>query len=326
LRILLTGAGGAAAISVWKSLADQHELYMGDIDPCSAGLYLVPPAQRLMLLEGDDPAFVQNIFDLCKENKIEVLIPTVDTELAPLAAVSAKFLEIGVKIPISPFEALKICRDKYQLLHYCQDIVSVPEFFLLTPEIVANINRFPLFAKPREGAGSRGARVIKNVEELVNLPQDSSYLVQELLPGDEYSVDVYLHSSGAPIAAVPRLRMKIDSGIAVTARTAHIPELINQAIKTAERVGIRYVANIQFKGAVDGKFKLLEINPRFPGTLPLTAGAGIDMPKLMIDDINGKTFSEGLMPFKELMVVRYWTEHFCSLVEWENLCQKKTFG
>lgn len=46
MKILITGAGGAAAISVWKSLNQEHELYMADIDPCAAGLYLVPAGQR----------------------------------------------------------------------------------------------------------------------------------------------------------------------------------------------------------------------------------------------------------------------------------------
>jgi carbamoyl-phosphate synthase large subunit len=41
MRILITGAGGgAAAISVWKSLGADHELHMADIDPLATGLYL----------------------------------------------------------------------------------------------------------------------------------------------------------------------------------------------------------------------------------------------------------------------------------------------
>ena len=53
MRILITGAGGAAAISVWKSLSAEHELHMADMDPLAAGLYLVPPEQRLIIPRGD---------------------------------------------------------------------------------------------------------------------------------------------------------------------------------------------------------------------------------------------------------------------------------
>ena len=95
------------------------------------------------------------------------------------------------------------------------------------------------------------------------------------------------------------------------------------AVRTAEIVGIRGIANVQFKRAADGVFKLLEVNPRFPGTLPLTGAAGIDMPKLMADELAGKTLPDELLPFKELMVVRYWTEHYFDAREWEVLCRQQ---
>jgi carbamoyl-phosphate synthase large subunit len=132
--------------------------------------------------------------------------------------------------------------------------------------------------------------------------------LQEYLPGEEYSVDVYVRRDGRVIAAVPRDRMKIDSGIAVASLTINVPEVIQAAIRTAEIIGIRGIANVQFKRGADGVFKLLEVNPRYPGTLPLTVAAGIDIPKLMVDELMGRPVPDKLMPFKELMVVRYWTE------------------
>ena len=83
---------------------------------------------------------------------------------------------------------------------------------------------------------------------------------------------------------------------------------------------------MQFKRGADGVFKLLEVNPRFPGTLPLTTAAGIDMPKLMVDELMGRPVPDKLMPFKELMVVRYWTEHFFAPREWEELCRQRSPG
>lgn len=322
MRILITGAGGPAAISVWKSLDAEHELYMADIDPCAAGLYLVPATQRFIVPKGESANFVTTVLEICKAHHIEVLIPTVDSELAPLATATDQFLAANIKLPLCTFEVLQICRDKDKLLTLCKGIIPIPECLVWEGDKQANLlQQFPLFAKPRLGSGSNGIMPLKNSDDLKRLPADGSYLVQELLPGDEYSVDVYIHSSGFPVAAVPRLRMKIDSGIAVAARTQHLPELSALALKTATHIGIRYVANVQFKRAQNGQFKLLEINPRFPGTLPLTAAAGIDIAQLLIKDINGELFSKEIMPFRELMVVRYWTEHFCSIDEWEKLCR-----
>lgn len=326
MRILITGVGGPAAVSVWKSLKDEHELYMADIDPNAAGLYLEPANRRLLIPKGNAPDFVTKMLGICSENQIEVLISTVDSELAPLAAAKNQFLELGIKLPLCSYETLKTCYDKYALLTACQSHIPTPEFILLNEHSINEVNSFPRFAKPRHGAGSNGITTIYTKEDLKQLPLDNSYLVQELLPGEEYSVDTYIDSKGNPIAAVPRLRMKIDSGVAVTARTMISPELSALAVKVATLIGIRYVANIQFKRADDGQFKLLEINPRFSGALPLTTEAGVDIPKLLIQDLKHATLPQGLMPFKDLMVVRYWTEKFISPQEWEAVCQTQLHG
>jgi carbamoyl-phosphate synthase large subunit len=228
---------------------------------------------------------------------------------------------LGVALPISPLDCLRVCRDKHELLARVKGIVPVPDYEPLTPEAAARVTSFPRFVKPRLGAGSRGAEKITRREDLDALPQDGSILVQEYLPGEEYSVDVYVRGDGRVIAAVPRERMKTDSGIAVTARIVDVPEVIESARRVAEAIGVRYVANVQFKRAADGIFKLLEVNPRFPGTLPLTTAAGVDMPKLLVDDVAGKKLPDGPLPFKEIMVVRYWTEHYVDPQEWVKLCR-----
>jgi carbamoyl-phosphate synthase large subunit len=192
----------------------------------------------------------------------------------------------------------------------------------LTQAIADRIASFPRLVKPRSGAGSRGVARINGPEDLKAVPKDGSYLLQEFLPGEEYSVDVYVARDGRVIGAVPRERMKIDSGIAVVSRTLNLPEVIQSAVRTAEIIGIRGTANVQLKRAADGVFKLLEVNPRYPGTLPLTVAAGIDMPKLMADELMGKRLPDGLMPFRELMVARYWTEHYFDAREWEALCPR----
>jgi carbamoyl-phosphate synthase large subunit len=321
MRILMTGAGGPSAISVWKSLSAQHEIHMADMDPCAAGLYLVAEDRRLLVPRGDAPELVPALLAACRARKIDLLLPTVDAEFVPLALARADFEALGVALPISPLDCLRVCRDKHELLARVKGIVPVPDYEPLTPEAAARVTSFPRFVKPRLGAGSRGAEKITRREDLDALPQDGSILVQEYLPGEEYSVDVYVRGDGRVIAAVPRERMKTDSGIAVTARTVDVPEVIESARRVAEAIGVRYVANVQFKRAADGIFKLLEVNPRFPGTLPLTTAAGVDMPKLLVDDVAGKKLPDGPLPFKEIMVVRYWTEHYVDPQEWVKLCR-----
>jgi carbamoyl-phosphate synthase large subunit len=83
------------------------------------------------------------------------------------------------------------------------------------------------------------------------------------------------------------------------------------------------VANVQFKRDACGVAKLLEINPRFPGTLPLTAAAGVDIPALLLDDYSGRPLPQAVLPYETVMVVRYWTEQMVCVAEWENLAQQR---
>lgn len=323
MNILLTGAGGAAAISVWKSLHKQHTLFMADMDPCASGLYLVPKSQRTILPPIQAPDYEDALFHVCQQKRIDVLIPTIDAELIMLAKRQEEYHKINTQIPISPLAALELCRDKNHLLAHCSGNPYSPKSWVLQTDTLSLLKqqRFPLFAKPRKGAGSKGAQSIDNIQALEHIPQDGSYLVQEMLTGDEYSVDTYINQHGQVLAAVPRIRLKIDSGIAVASQTVHHSTLEAYAIDIAHKVGLRFVANIQFKANSQGQFKLLEINPRFPGTLPLTVAAGIDIPNMLLQDLQGTLTQQGLMPFKELMVVRYWTEQYCSIAEWKALCR-----
>src|SRR5262249_50423692 len=150
---------------------------------------------------------------------------------------------IGVALPLSSLECLRICRDKQLLLDRVRGSVPVPDYEPLTAAVADRIDSFPRFVKPRLGAGSRGAIQIDGREDLEAQPKDGSVLLQEYLPGEEYSVDVYVRQDGRVIGAVPRERMKTDSGIAVASRTVNAPDVIASAIRTAETIGVRYTAN-----------------------------------------------------------------------------------
>lgn len=319
MRILITGAGGPAAISVWKSLNTEHELHMADMDPCAPGLYLVPAAQRLLVPRGDAPDFAQAALAACESRQIDCFISTVDAELVPVAQRRAAFEALGVKLALPSLELLQMARDKAALLESCAKVVAVPASVVWTAQTAAKAFPVPAFSKPRSGSGSRDLKKIDTPDDLKDIPQDGEFLVQEWLPGEEYSVDTYVSEAGHVLAAVPRVRMKTDSGIAITARTVHLQDVIDAAIAVAKHLGLRYVANIQFRRAVDGTPKLLEINPRFPGTLPITAAAGVDIPKLLMQDMQGLPLPVGLQPFKEVLGVRYWTEHIASPLEWEAM-------
>ena len=310
-RVLLTGAGGAAAVSFIKATRGEGVvLHAADMDALAAGLYLVPESQRHLVPAAADPGFVLHLLGLCRRHAIDVLVPTVDSELLSVARASDDFAAAGVRLLLASEATLALCLDKLALLDACEAVVPVGRHGALDAAFDPRDWEFPLIVKPRAGSGSRGIKKFASRERLETLPRNAHLLVQEFLPGDEYSVDVLASGDGRIVAAVPRERLKVDSGVAVTARTLHDPLLEEYACRVAVHIGLRYAANIQFRRNAAGVPTLLEVNARFPGTMPLTVQSGVNMPLLALRDVLGQPPPAGRLTFRDVAVVRYWTEEF----------------
>jgi carbamoyl-phosphate synthase large subunit len=311
VRVLVTGAGGPSAVAVLRSLAREPRvaLHAADIDPNAAGLYLVDAERRVLLPRGDDPGFAEALLDWCRATGIDVLYPTVDQELLPVARARAAFAAAGVVVVLAHERALATCLDKWALYQACVGRLPVPRTELLDPAFEARAWDGPLVVKPRRGSGSRGVLVLDDASALDGLPRDASLLVQELLPGEEHSLDVLASADGTVGAVVPRLRLRIDSGIAVAARTVDEPALIELGRDVVRTIGLGWVSNVQVRADRKGRPRLLEVNPRFPGTMPLTIEAGVDMPRICLAMALGAPLPR-IAPFREVAMVRFLEERF----------------
>ena len=312
-RILVTGVGGPSGVSILRAMADAPVAMLGgDIDPYAAGLYLLEPDRRHILPRGDDPRIATMLLDLCRAEEVDVLVPTVDTELLPLAQARGEFAAAGVTLVVAQEETLAVCLDKWRLAERCRGSVRVPDTWLVDDGFDPSEPSLPVIVKPRSGSGSRGIALLERREDLEALPRDGSLLVQEHLPGPEHSLDVIARADGHVAGVVPRERLKVDSGIAVTGRTKHDERLDAFAREVARLIGLTTVANVQVKEDADGEPALLEVNPRFPGTMPLTVASGIDMPRLAIGEALGEPIPDGPLEFRDIAMVRYFEERFFS--------------
>jgi carbamoyl-phosphate synthase large subunit len=312
-RVLVTGAGGPAGVAVIRSLLqrDDVEVYAADMDGWASGLYLVPADRRRILPRALAPQFVDEVVSLCAADGIAVLFATVDAELPPLAR---RREQLGAVLAAPALETLETCLDKFALAERCAPVLRTPTTRLVGAASAAHEWDFPIIVKPRSGAGSRGVRLVHSRAELTALGSDESLIAQENLPGEEYSVDVLAAADGSVVAAVPRTRERVDSGVSIAGRTVHDTELEQTAAAVARAIGLTGVANVQLRRDAAGVPALLEVNPRFPGAMPLTIAAGVDMPSLALDLALGRALPASV-PFRELANVRYLEDVFLDPAE-----------
>jgi len=313
LRVLITGAGGPAGYSVLERLAEampELELHAADASPLASGLYLVGDECRHVVPRGDHPDFVAAIEALCREHAIGLVIPTVDSELLPLSVARARFTDLGTRVAVAEPMALRLCRDKLALTRTLARSIPTARSAPWRGSHRAKDWTLPAVIKPRSGAGSRGVHIVRSQGQLAAIPPSEQDMIMEHLPGAEYSVDVFRNRHGVVIATVPRERMRVDSGVAIAARTLRDPELERFAALAVEAIDLTGVANVQFRRDDNGVPKLLEINPRFPGTGPLTTAAGVDMPTLCVRDAMRLPGPNQRMDFREIAVVRRWQNQF----------------
>ncbi|MEQ1736366.1 MAG: ATP-grasp domain-containing protein [Rhodoglobus sp.] len=307
-RVLVTGAGGPAGVAVIRSLLNRAdvEVFAADMDGWASGLYLVPAERRRLVEPALSDRFVDDLKRTIETDSIDVVFATVDLELPTLAEART---ELGAILAAPSLETLRVCLDKWMLAQRCSSLLRVPTTRLLNAEGVSHDWDFPTIVKPRSGAGSRGVRLVSDRAALEAIPFDEALNSQEHLPGDEYSVDVIADSSGGIVAAVPRTRTRVDSGVSIAGRTVHSEELESTAAAVARAIGLVGVANVQLRYATDGTPALLEVNPRFPGAMPLTIAAGVDMPSLALDLALGVQLP-ARVEFREVANVRYLEDVF----------------
>jgi carbamoyl-phosphate synthase large subunit len=245
---------------------------------------------------------------------VHVLIPTVDAEMRPLARARAEYAAAGIELMLAPERALDLTLDKLALARCCEGQVRVPRTERFDDALDPGSWDYPVILKPRTGSGSRDISVVASARELAGLERSGEFIVQEYLPGEEYSIDVLSDTRSHVIAAVPRVRARVDSGVSVAGRTVHDPELEHFGTTVASVTGLTYISNVQCRRDVAGRASLLEVNPRAPGALPLTMASGVNMPRLALDALRGLPVP-GHVDFREVAMVRFLEERFMDLSE-----------
>src|SRR5436190_91608 len=266
-----------------------------DVDPLSPTVHIADAAFRVPL--STDPAYLDAIVEVCRTERIGLLVPTIDEELPIFGAAASMFERLGVRVASSSERTAHICNDKFALCEHLR-ACGIPAARSWLPASLPASPSMPLFIKPRSARGSVNAFQIRSLRELeFFLDYVKDPIVQELLEGPEFTIDVLCGFDGVPRAVVPRERCVIRAGVSDKGRTVDDPALVRLARECVAALDFVGAINIQCR-VVNGTPTVFEINPRFSGGISLTIASGADFPRLLVDLARGREPGPGLASFR----------------------------
>lgn len=258
---------------------------------------------------GDSANYVEEMLNICKKERVNVLLPCDDNEALVLAENCEAFESEAITIAVSRIDSLRKSLNKISFHQYLKNTeIQCARFKVATnleevENAIFDLN-FPkkkVVIKPEFGFGGRGVRIIVpdnnqecffkekpgNIE--ISLDQlmvllkgyetgssKPRMLVTEYLPGDYYSIEV-LSKDGKPYYIIPKRRV-IGSASCTTLGVLDFNEkVIETAREICQAFGFDYIQNYEMKFNEEGEPIPYDLNPRVPASIAMSARAGANL-------------------------------------------------
>jgi predicted ATP-grasp superfamily ATP-dependent carboligase len=280
MKVFITDASYKHTLGVVRSLGKKG-IYVicGSSSPYSQAFYSKYCKERVVYPDPkNEKKFIVSILKYLKENQIDVLLPIGYTTTM---AISKHKKEISqyTKLAVADWQSMEKAGEKDKTFALARKIG------ILSPRNYTNLKKmpsYPIVAKGKKESGQ--IRYINNKEELSQLKL-KDYILQEYIPGEGYGFFALCDKGQIKAYFMhKRLREYPSTGGASTAAEAtYDKNLLIIGSKLLKALNWQGVAMVEFKkDNRDGEFKLIEINPKFWGSLDLALAAGVDFPYLTV--------------------------------------------
>lgn len=276
MRILFTGVGRRVELiqafrDAALALDVNLRLYGADMAGTAPALAFCDFTRTVVGM--NDPSYIENLLSICAEDNIDLLIPTIDTDLLVLSKNKSRFETQGTKVLVSSLDKIRICRDKNLTSQFFVDCG------LHAPMPVRDWREYrsgyPAFIKPKDGSSSVDAYKIENEAELKSYASRvKDYIVQPFIDGTEYTIDIFCDWSGNPVSIVPRERIQVRAGEVLKTRICLDRQMVDEAKALCKAFAPCGPITVQLIRDGEGVDWFIEINPRFGGGAPLSMKAG----------------------------------------------------
>ena len=253
------------------------------------------------------PEYGPYLLELCRRESVDLVVPTIDTELAIVAELAHALAQRGTRAVISTPSVVALARDKLLTAEVLtRSGIATPRTVAMSQLNLEDATwTWPLLAKPRHGSSSIGVRTITRDEARLLTPT-SDLIVQEKLQGPEHTVNMFFDKDSRLTTVIPHLRIETRGGEVSKAETVRNPVLeeIGWALSAVLR-GARGVLSFQTMQVPSGAPAVLEVNARFGGGYPIAHRAGAQFSRWLLEEAAGLESSANNRWHAGIRMLRY---------------------
>ncbi len=262
--------------------------------------------------------------------EINVLIPNFDAELHNFIKISDALLKMGIKTFLPSHEQLE-SRDKINLSEFGkQHNFDVPADRILyrIEELSRAVKEleFPIVVKGKYYEATvaytleQAQKAFQKLQAKWGLP----IIVQQFISGTEINIAALGDGDGNAVSVIPMRKLYItDKGKAWAGVTLEDANLIDMAKRFIEITKWRGGFELEIMRSPEGVLFIMEVNPRFPAWIYLTAGAGQNQPAALVKMAIG----EKVIPFTNYQVGKIFIRYAWDLItDIQEFQQISAFG
>lgn len=313
-NILILSAGTRNKVVQYfrKELAGRGKVYATDCSSLAPAIYEADEA--ILVPRITEPGYVEQILEICREKRITGVLSLIDPELTLLAQHREAFLAVGSTPIISSAEAVAVCLDKYRMYEKLGEMgIPTGRCFLKKEDFLEAVQRgemtYPVFVKPAKGSASLGISRVDGANELdFYCAQGPDMMIQEYMDGTEYGADVYIDMiTGKTVSIFLKEKIRMRAGEtdkSVSVKDDGLFDLIRHFVETMEFRGVIDIDIFR----VDGEYYISEVNPRFGGGYPHAWECGVNMPAMILKNLEGQPNEEAVGAYEEGICMMKYNE------------------
>lgn len=288
-----------------------------------------------------DGGYIDALLDVCRKEKVDVLLPSMSAELSLLVANRERFGQLGTEVSVASSTAVSTCLSKLRLYDFMlAHGIPTPKYHpirsLLEFDEALSYIGYPnnaVCVKATQLSGSRGVRIIdpgkSRFDVLFGEKPNALYttyyelrailkerenelpemLAMECLTGGEFSVDL-LADNGRVLYICGRRSDTINASIPQSATLFKDERAYKVCEQVVGALGLDGNADFDFRYNDRGEPVLMECNPRIAATMAVFKRAGLNLPVLRVRQLLGLPLPEVNIRYGLRMKRRYF-EMYC---------------